>query len=82
MLCLTINRHGQGYIGKGLAYVLGGRKLKVVSTSPRSFVIKFSHKKLNTVYRNLRGSYVYCTKKLISGTYIVNNELEGRHSIR
>lgn len=79
---LTINKYGQGYLSKELANHIPKAKIKVVPTSPQTFVIKFTHKKLNSIYRNLRGTYVYCTKKLIPGKYIVNNELEGCHTIR
>jgi len=81
-MTITINCYGQGYIGKQLASHIPEARIKVVPTSPRSFVIRFSHQKLNSVYRNLRGTYVYCTKNLIPGKYIVNNELEGCHTIR
>lgn len=82
MRTITINRHGQGYIGKELAQSINAERLKVVPLSHRTFVIMYSHSKLNKVYHNERGCYVYCTKRLIPGKYIVSNEFEGYHNIK
>jgi hypothetical protein len=81
MKSITINRHGQGYISHCLAKKIIALKIKLVPIDRYNFIIVFDHKKLNTVYHNKRGTYVYCSKKLVPGKYIVNDRYEGRNSI-
>ena len=80
-MTITISKNGAAYLSKSFFSSLSVDKLKFVPLSRYEFEIVFEHKKLNTIFSNERGHYVYASKKLIPGKYIVNGN-EGRYSIR
>jgi hypothetical protein len=78
---ITISKNGAAYLSKSFFSTLSVDKLKIIPVSRYEFEIVFEHRKLNKVFSNERGHYVYASKKLINGKYLINGN-EGRHSIR
>lgn len=80
MATITISKNGAAYLSKSFFNTLSTNRLKIVPISRYDFKIVFEHSKLNKVFANERGHYVYATKKLMNGKYIVKGN-EGRYSI-
>ncbi len=78
---ITISKNGAAYLSKSFFSTLAVEKLKIVPISRYEFEIVFEHKKLNKIFANERGHYVYATKKLMKGKYLINGN-KGRYSYR
>jgi hypothetical protein len=80
-MTISINKNGIAYLSKDFFETLKTDKIKILPNSDSDFKIVFEHKKINQIFANERGHYVYATKKLIPGKYFIN-ENEGSRITR